>query len=390
MESEQFVYEKIINEIIGMIREEAYSPGSRIPSVRELAERFDCNLHTVRKAITFLCDDGVLEKRGNLGAFVRRGTNHLVGVAQSRVRIVSRRRIGVLLLPSVSDFTASLLLELEHVAVKWELQLELHIASDWTSAEELLNLMKRNACISVLLLSDHIRQTSPEAYTFLERAVLPVVLGQIVPGYEYCCHEPEELYFRFSRNTMMAQVRYFQALGFRNIACFGRYEFQNSTKDKIQLYHEIMEELGAPAIAETVGTEQDAALGVLEKWAPCRGNLAVICDDDLEAMRLAVAAGKLGWKLPEDMALIGFNNFSFGCYLNPPLTTILFPYRYLAERMLKRAIDFSEEHFEFGKIDLPIPEIIVRDSCGARARLSGEKLSGLCSSIGLRLVAESL
>ena len=84
-EEDRFVYERVVNSIISLIRDEKYEIGRKLPPIRDLAEQFDCNFHTVRKAVQLLCDDGILEKRSRLGNFVRRNTSHLVGKPQAKV-----------------------------------------------------------------------------------------------------------------------------------------------------------------------------------------------------------------------------------------------------------------------------------------------------------------
>jgi GntR family transcriptional regulator len=50
--------------------ETGMSHGDRIPSERELAERFGISRMTVRKALTQLVDAGHLERRGTAGTFL--------------------------------------------------------------------------------------------------------------------------------------------------------------------------------------------------------------------------------------------------------------------------------------------------------------------------------
>lgn len=97
----------------------------------------------------------------------------------------------------------------------------------------------------------------------------------------------------------------------------------------------------------------------------------MICEDDVEAMRLVIAASKNGWTLPEEMAVMGFNNFAFGRYVDPPLTTIQFPYDYLAKRLLVRALELSSGQTEWSAAELPAPEVVLRESCGGRAATAG-------------------
>jgi len=57
------IYTQIIAEIKDQIRSGRLVPGDELPSVRELAETLEVNLHTVHKAYQVLRDQGVIHLR---------------------------------------------------------------------------------------------------------------------------------------------------------------------------------------------------------------------------------------------------------------------------------------------------------------------------------------
>ncbi|WP_299860076.1 GntR family transcriptional regulator [uncultured Hoeflea sp.] len=64
------VYEQTRQKILEMIELRDYLPGDRIPSERELSERFGVHRMTLRKAIDELVSSGILERRGTSGTFL--------------------------------------------------------------------------------------------------------------------------------------------------------------------------------------------------------------------------------------------------------------------------------------------------------------------------------
>jgi LacI family transcriptional regulator, repressor for deo operon, udp, cdd, tsx, nupC, and nupG len=48
----------------------------------------------------------------------------------------------------------------------------------------------------------------------------------------------------------------------------------------------------------------------------------VYCDDDLLAGGVYLAARELGLRIPEDVAVVGFDDLPFAQVFDPPLTTI--------------------------------------------------------------------
>lgn len=69
MVKKQSLVETVTEQLANMIQEE-FSPGYRIPSEFELAERFNVSRSTVREAIKQLCTRNVLEIRRGDGTFV--------------------------------------------------------------------------------------------------------------------------------------------------------------------------------------------------------------------------------------------------------------------------------------------------------------------------------
>jgi len=65
-----FVYLKAEQFVLEMIEGPDYSPGDRIPSERELSERFGISRMTMRKAIDRLVRQRVLERRGTSGTYI--------------------------------------------------------------------------------------------------------------------------------------------------------------------------------------------------------------------------------------------------------------------------------------------------------------------------------
>jgi DNA-binding LacI/PurR family transcriptional regulator len=49
---------------------------------------------------------------------------------------------------------------------------------------------------------------------------------------------------------------------------------------------------------------------------------AVICDDDILAGGVYLAARKLGLRIPQDLSVVGFDDLPFVQVLDPPLTTV--------------------------------------------------------------------
>lgn len=70
LDSDRPIYSQLVEEIRMQIVSGAYPPGSKLPSVRDLASEASVNPNTMQRAFTELERDGLLETRRTNGRFV--------------------------------------------------------------------------------------------------------------------------------------------------------------------------------------------------------------------------------------------------------------------------------------------------------------------------------
>ncbi len=66
------LFDQLRTQIIGGVRDGRLAPGTRLPTVRELAHQLDMAVNTVARAYRELEAAGLLETRGRFGTFVAR------------------------------------------------------------------------------------------------------------------------------------------------------------------------------------------------------------------------------------------------------------------------------------------------------------------------------
>ena len=74
-----------------------------------------------------------------------------------------------------------------------------------------------------------------------------------------------------------------------------------------------------------------------EKPADC-----YFADNDLIAIGAMQALKEAGYRIPEDIALVGFDDIPAAEYVNPPLTTVMVPKTFLGETAATRLIQRME------------------------------------------------
>ncbi len=92
---------------------------------------------------------------------------------------------------------------------------------------------------------------------------------------------------------------------------------------------------------------------------------AVFVASDVVAIGAKAAIVEMGMKIPEDIALVGFDDVPLARYLDPPLTTVRLPASELATRASQMLIQLIKGETPFEKVVLLESQLIVRQSCGA-------------------------
>lgn len=90
---------------------------------------------------------------------------------------------------------------------------------------------------------------------------------------------------------------------------------------------------------------------------------AVFCaSGDMTAVGVMEAAKKRGMRIPDDLAVLGFDDSGCSAYLNPPLSTIRQPIDSIGREVLDTAISAAEGRLKGFRHVLLQPELIVRTS----------------------------
>jgi predicted transcriptional regulator len=67
--------QEVINQTISNIKKGILSPGSKMPTIRNLAEMLECNKNTILKAYKEMEEKGIIKSDGKSGYYVAQPTN---------------------------------------------------------------------------------------------------------------------------------------------------------------------------------------------------------------------------------------------------------------------------------------------------------------------------
>jgi LacI family transcriptional regulator len=91
---------------------------------------------------------------------------------------------------------------------------------------------------------------------------------------------------------------------------------------------------------------------------------AVVCANDQMAIGVLQAFAKAGVRVPEEVAVVGFDGIYPGSLFDPPLTTVHQPMRLLGERACDRLLDRIARPGLRPRVEMLPTELVLRVSCG--------------------------
>jgi DNA-binding LacI/PurR family transcriptional regulator len=112
------------------------------------------------------------------------------------------------------------------------------------------------------------------------------------------------------------------------------------------------------------GFDRDQAQEAVETWLE-RGEKmdAIFAADDESALGALTALRNAGWHVPQDIAVVGFDDTAMSRHLTPPLTTVHAPIEEVGRVATQQLINLIR-----GKVSEPLvllpTELVIRQSCG--------------------------
>lgn len=172
-------------------------------------------------------------------------------------------------------------------------------------------------------------------------------------------------------NVAAAQtaVEHLIGLGRRRIATITGNLNISDGEDRLIGYRNALEAAGIPYDENLVIPAQfnrnQGYLGM--KQLLNRNFDAIFAANDAIALGVIQAANETGHRIPEDFALVGFDDMNIATQLKPQLTTMRQPVAEKGARAADLLIDLIEGKLESPQRILLPTELIIRASCGAKA-----------------------
>ena len=361
----------LVDEVAHILRQNIrfgeYSPHSRFPSERTLAESFEVSVRVMRKAIQQLVDEGILYRIERSGTFVRGIPPPAEEGTPAPFRCLNVIQQKILPPPPADllDFVqADYLAGYTEVLDPYDIRMRFMICPDNEEAYETL-LSPRYALKEQACIIDGVR--SAPLFNWLHEKRIPFVLLQRCQDDTSFLPPHHGVYINRNGAGFKA-VQYLLNLGHERIGFLGTTIPDRHRR--LITYRGFEAGLIAaglfPRQEYTVHVHTDRpgdALGPAMKLLGRKDRpTAVVCQNDGTALGVLEAARKLGIRVPEELSVIGFNDQPEAALADPPLTTFANPRRQLARAAVEILLSVVEDEFDTYRTQILECELVVRES----------------------------
>lgn len=362
------LYHRVAESIREKIISGNFKYGERLPSQKELTLQYHVSLITVKRAILELVKDGLLHGQPGRGVFVGAGAHTAAPEAAAR-----SESIGVIITDLTSPFYSSVLRSVELEAAKQNCfvifsNTDHNVPNEAQQIERLKNLPVRGF---VVASRQNNRMLQPHIETLYKEAV-PLVFVSYA-------HDKRINYIGTDhRMGGYLAAEHLVKVGYEKIAYVTPDVDNPLSIARYRGYVDGLAENGLiPDKAQVIAARNDTNLNRFESGYKIGKNIvqskkfpeAIFAFSDLTALGLKRAFLENGIRIPQDIALVGFDDIPMASQSIVPLTTIRQPMDQigrLAFDTLRRKIDGDRS---ITRISL-MPELVVRQSCGAKMKES--------------------
>ena len=214
-------------------------------------------------------------------------------------------------------------------------------SSDGLYEREIRFLRSLSGWISGLILHPY-HVTSDDVNQLIGTSIPMVILGDFTTSE----NQPSNWDWVASNNLESAKlaVEHLIGLGHKNIAFIQGPEGTPTSLRRLYGFQRALDQAGLPVINQWLMpgeyTQQSGYLAMKDLLNGSILPTAVFCANDLTALGALEAAKQLGYRVPQDLSIVGFDDIDEAALASPPLTTIRLSPRYVgnvaAETLLER------------------------------------------------------
>ncbi|MBC8401390.1 MAG: GntR family transcriptional regulator [Candidatus Marinimicrobia bacterium] len=353
-------YKQVSEDIISQIRAGQLKVGDKLETQHELASKYDVSLITIKKALSDLIAGGILYARVGKGTYIAR--------RPSRIDYSKHQTIAYVLKDLDNPFYQSIVSSVERNLSKNSCNLILYSSDNRREYEERKIRYFVEMGVSGLILGSmsHSHLTS-SLIKQLQDENFPFIMVSYTDDPSICFIGTDQKYGGFIATEHLIKTGY-SSIGYVN-GEEGNLVGEARKEGYLQALEENNITLNEKYIYRIVvsGKRDDFKSGYdvgMEFCTAVERPRAMFVYNDLSALGFIDALNKFGLSVPDDVAIVGFDDIAIGHSSAIPLTTVHQPTdkigKLVVEQLLRR-ISGSTTTTACEKLK---PELIVRKSCG--------------------------
>jgi GntR family transcriptional regulator of arabinose operon len=339
--------------------------GTRLPTDDELAVLYQISRDTVRQALAQLTNEGLIERVQGRGTFVSQPPSNgspLTQLKQKQIGLVLNRTFR-------TQLTMNLLVGVEQAAKSHGYSVSFTYAEGEQEQQAHDVARMRANHVSGMIIWPMGDSTQAASIQQLQADHVPVVLmDRYFPGLavDYVGSDNIGGGYRATEHLLILGHR---RIGFvfaheetlQTTSVYERWQGYCRALQKYEVPYD--ETLVIPDLRQLPTGGHEGLVEFLQR--PDRPG-AIFAINDYVALDVLQAAKALHLRIPEDLAVVGFDDMEFAAHVNPPLTTIKQQFIDIGLRAGTLLINRIEGMASAPKhIELPT-NLIIRDSCGVQ------------------------
>lgn len=359
------LYQQLSDLLRKRVKAGDWAENDVFPTEVELSRAWSVSPYTVRQALSLLVDEGLLIRERGRGTFVRPlGT---AGGADNE-NAVRYNRIALVMPWDRESFFAPLLIDVEEAA--HHAGLRTMLVNNWNDANIELERVREvvDHGVDGLIWMCSADGPKPTALRYAKEHTPVTVFIDRAPAE---LADDVSLVTADNRGGMLQLVNHLLSKGRRRIAMASSQRQFNSTKDRERGYHVAMERAGIEVPEDWIfGTRnigQDAGTILANRILQSRQRFdAICCSSDSVAVGVIKTLQAHGLRVPDDIAVTGFDDDPICSAFHPQLTTARIDLQTIAREATQLLIDQlnkaqSNEVISMTRLLVPV-KTIVRES----------------------------
>jgi DNA-binding LacI/PurR family transcriptional regulator len=351
------LYEQIENDIKFKITEGDLRVGDQVGSQHQLAKDYDVSLITIKKALSNLIAKGILFSRVGKGTYVARRSSSLA--------ISGHKTIGLVLRDLKHPFFSLIVQAVEEKAYNMGYNILLSTSSGKIEKEESqINHFQEIGVDGLIIASMTLEYRATNKIRMLHESQFPYVMVSYM-------HDPDIWHVGTDNaKGMFMAAHHLIELGYNKIGFINSEEgnllgtvrregFVNCMRQHNKKIDEhFIIQLGKGKDRFKEGYEFGKNFKKIKHKPE-----ALIFYNDITALGFQQGAIEIGMRIPDDIAVVGFDDIDRSKFAPSPLTTIRQPTDRIGEIAVETVIKRIEGKNARIRTTLE-PELIVRSSCG--------------------------